>query len=88
MLGTPSEGEQAWLQQCPDYGAAPLPHALRRIPLAEALPDADVQAVQLAARLLRYAATDRISAAAALSDAWCMRLPLPRRDLLQLLNRS
>ena len=89
VLGAPSEGERAWLQQYPDYGAVALSCALRRVPLAEALPDADVLAVQLVARLLRYAAPQRAGAAAALHDAWFMRLPLPlpRRDLLQLLHR-
>ena len=90
VLGAPSEGERAWLQQYPDYGAVALPYALHRVPLAEALPDADGFAVQLAGRLLRYAAPDRIDVSAAICDAWFMRLPLPlpRRDLLQLLNRS
>lgn len=88
MLGAPSEEERAWLQRLPDYGVVPLPRMLRQVSLETALPDADVSAVLLAARLLRYAAPDRDSAAAALADAWFMREPppLPRRDMLRLLG--
>ena len=86
VLGTPTDAERAWLRQHPEYDAAPLPRALRAVPLEMALPDADSLSVQLVARLLRYAAPERISASAALCDAWFMRLPLPlpRRDVLQL----
>lgn len=88
VLGTPTASERAWLQQHPDYDAAPLPCAERRGALEAALPDADEQAVQLVAKLLRYAAPDRVCATAALADAWFMRqpLPLPRRDVLELLR--
>jgi hypothetical protein len=88
VLGTPTDDERAWLLQHPDYDAVPLPRAQRRVPLEMALPDADGMAVELAARLLRYAAPDRIGAAAALCEAWFMRqpLPLPRRDLLQVMH--
>ena len=87
-LGTPTDDEQAWLQQLPGYGAVPLPCLRRRKPLDVALPDADEQAVQLVAQLLRYAAPDRVSAEAALRHAWFMRLPLPlpRLDMLRLLG--
>jgi hypothetical protein len=88
VLGAPTASERAWLQQHPDYDAAPLPCAERRGALEAALPDADVRAVQLVAKLLRYAAPDRCDAAAALADAWFMRLPLPlpRRDVLDFLR--
>lgn len=87
-LGTPTEGEQSWLQQHPGYGAVPLPRPRHHKPLDVALPDADEQAVQLVARLLRYAAPDRVSAEVALCDAWFMRLPLPlpRLDMLRWLR--
>ena len=89
-LGAPSADERAWLQQYSGYGAVALPCAMRRVPLAEALPDADTNAVELVARLLRYASPHRAGAAAALRDAWFMRLPLPlpRRDLLRLMHHS
>ena len=79
LLGTPDAHERQWLQQQPDFDKIVL-RCTRHVPLADALPDAPDGALQLAARMLRYAAPQRVCAADALADGWFMQLPLPRRD--------
>jgi serine/threonine protein kinase len=86
LLGPPDWREARWLAELPDYGKVDFSGA-RCAPLQEALPDAPPHCLPLLAALLRYAAPQRPSAAAALAHAWFALppLPLPRRDVLRAL---
>ncbi len=86
LLGAPDEQEASWLQALPDYVKVTFSCA-RRAPLADELPDAPPAAVRLAAKLLRFAAPTRPTAAEAVGDAWFAQLPLPlpRKDVLKAL---